>query len=241
LSIYNQLCDIEWDVPIGPSTTCGGDAFIRVDAFRQVGGFDSSMIAGEEPDLCLRLRRRGYGILQHESDMSVHDAAMTRWTQWWQRAVRTGHTTAQLLGKFGPTPEHGRLRRGLSALFWAVALPLGSVALGARAVATSNFIALAAVVLVTVLAYANLLARIRRKYLRAGRTVHDASAYALSCLLAKWPETWGMLLYLRRRLSGGTARWIEYKDAPVTSAARNSSAATEDVAQESHSALSREG
>lgn len=223
-TVYNRLCNIEWDVPLGAASACGGDAFVRATAFRLVGGFNSKMIAGEEPDLCLRLRRRGFWILQHEADMSVHDAAMTRWTQWWQRAVRTGHTTAELLASYGPTPEHGRLRRALSALLWAVALPLGSLALLTWAAASSNLVALAVVALGTALAYAIQLARIRRKFRRAGRTADDAFAYALSCVLAKWPETWGMLLYVGRRMSGRSARWIEYKDAPSGSALPDSAA-----------------
>jgi GT2 family glycosyltransferase len=213
-SIYNRLCDVEWDVPLGPASACGGDAFVRVSAFRQVGGFNSQMIAGEEPDLCLRLRRQGYGILQHEADMSVHDAGMTRWTQWWQRAVRTGHTTAQLLAMYGPTPEHGRLRRASSALFWTAAVPLGALALIVAALASGHAALAVGIAVATPLAYVALLARVYRKYRRAGRAENSAFAYAVSCLLAKGPESWGMLLYTWRRLSGGTALWIEYKDAP---------------------------
>src|SRR4029078_12585403 len=53
-SIYNRLCDIEWNTPIGEATACGGDAMIRSDAFKSIGGFRSMLIAGEEPELCLR-------------------------------------------------------------------------------------------------------------------------------------------------------------------------------------------
>ena len=56
-SVYNRLCDWEWDTPIGPTAACGGDALMRMRAIRDVGGFDPSLIAGEEPELCLRLRR----------------------------------------------------------------------------------------------------------------------------------------------------------------------------------------
>ena len=38
-SIYNALCDQEWNTPIGEATECGGDALMRVEAFDQVGGY----------------------------------------------------------------------------------------------------------------------------------------------------------------------------------------------------------
>ena len=36
-SIYNRLCDMEWDTPVGEAKACGGDAMMRVEAFRAVG------------------------------------------------------------------------------------------------------------------------------------------------------------------------------------------------------------
>jgi glycosyltransferase involved in cell wall biosynthesis len=61
-SIYNKLCDIEWDTPIGRTNGCGGDAMIRADAIAQVHGYRTDLIAGEEPELCLRLRTAGWKI-----------------------------------------------------------------------------------------------------------------------------------------------------------------------------------
>lgn len=213
-SIYNRLCDVEWDTPVGDARACGGDALMRVEPFRLVVGFDATMIAGEEPELCLRLARRGFRILRLDAEMTLHDAAMTRWTQWWKRALRTGHTTAELLDKHGNAPEHQRLRRGLSSLFWAVILPLVWLALFVWAASGPGLVALAAVCFAPALAYALLLARIQRRCLRAGRSSADARAYAISCVLAKWPEFWGALLYIGRRVSGQSAHWIEYKDGP---------------------------
>src|SRR5262249_30270274 len=63
-SIYNRLCDMEWDTPIGEAGACGGDAMMRVPALRQVGGYRASLIAGEEPELCTRLRGAGWKVLR---------------------------------------------------------------------------------------------------------------------------------------------------------------------------------
>src|SRR5262245_32426939 len=60
ISVYNRLADLEWDTPIGEAKACGGIAMIRLDAFEEAGGFNPAVIAGEEPELCLRLRRNGW-------------------------------------------------------------------------------------------------------------------------------------------------------------------------------------
>ena len=77
-SVYNALADREWNTPIGPALTCGGDALMRFDAVQTVGGYDPRLIAGEEPDLCLRLRAKGGEVWRIDAEMTLHDAAMTK-------------------------------------------------------------------------------------------------------------------------------------------------------------------
>ena len=62
VSIYNRLCDIEWDVPIGPAKAFGGDVMIRAAALDAVGAYRNNLIAGEEPELSVRLRAQGWRI-----------------------------------------------------------------------------------------------------------------------------------------------------------------------------------
>ncbi len=61
-SRYNRLCDMEWAVPPGEVKSCGGIALFRVAALRETGAFNPRVIAGEEPELCVRLRQRGWTI-----------------------------------------------------------------------------------------------------------------------------------------------------------------------------------
>ena len=118
-SPYNRLCDREWDTPVGIAETCGGDAVFRVEAFLQAGGFSESLIAGEEPDLCHRIRLHGWDILRIDADMTIHDAAMTHFHQWWQRNRRSGYATAEALARRGQ--HNPRLwRQVASNVLWSL-------------------------------------------------------------------------------------------------------------------------
>jgi len=90
-SVYNALCDDEWNAPVGESPGCGGDALFRVEALRQVNFYNASMIAGEDTELSMRLRKRGWRLKRIDAEMTLHDAAITRFAQWWNRTRRSGH------------------------------------------------------------------------------------------------------------------------------------------------------
>jgi len=116
---YNRLCDFEWNTPVGIANSCGGDALFRVEPLRAVGGFSEDLIAGEEPDLCHRVRALGWQIRRIEGDMTIHDAAMTRFGQWWQRNRRSGYATAQACTRRGA--DDPRLKRQVvSNVLWAL-------------------------------------------------------------------------------------------------------------------------
>jgi len=117
-SVYNQLCDLEWDTPVGQAKACGGDALMRAQAFASVGGFRTGLIAGEEPELCVRLRAAGWKVWRLDAEMTLHDAAMTRFSQWWRRSMRAGYAYAEGAWLHGAAPERHWVResRGLALL-----------------------------------------------------------------------------------------------------------------------------
>ncbi len=197
-SLYNRLCDLEWDTPVGEALASGGDFLARIRALTQVGGFDPSVVAGEEPELCLRLRRAGWTIVRIASEMTLHDAAITRFDQWWRRMVRSGHAYAQA------TALHGSfcLRENASIVFWSLVWPL--VALGFAAPTHGGSLLL-------LLAYPLQIARIARRESGRAPRASDAWLYAAFCVLGKWAQHAGQWKYLVARWRGRLPKLIEYK------------------------------
>lgn len=132
-SVYGRLMQMEWDGPAGFVDACGGISLMRVDAYQGSGGFDAALPAGEEPELCLRLRRNGWRVLRIECDMVVHDAGDGGFAVWWRRCVRGGYAAALGAIVHGGSGERfgvDRVRRALLwGMVWPVLLVLSCVAL----------------------------------------------------------------------------------------------------------------
>jgi len=210
-SVYNRLCDLEWDTPVGEVGACGGDALMRLEALESVGGFDPGLIAGEEPDLCLRLRRKGYVILRIDAEMTRHDAAMTHFGQWWRRMVRSGYAAADALGRHGRAAARDDARRVRSAFVWGIALPCAVLAAIGIASGRGPAGIAPAALLCAILLFGAQVARIARKETARREGAADAWVYAAFCMLAKAPESIGMAKVLVDRLGGKRPRLIEYK------------------------------
>lgn len=192
-SVWNRLIDAEWDTPVGEAKACGGDALMRWEALQQVGGYRDDLIAGEEPEMCVRLRAQGWKIWRLDAEMTLHDAAMTRFGQWWRRAKRAGHAFAEGAALHGPPPERHYVRETRRALLWGVALPALTL-IGA---------------LVTPWALV-LLGIWPLQILRLSRRGYDLT-HASFLTLAKLPEAQGVLLYFWKQKRGIKGQLIEYK------------------------------
>lgn len=198
-TVYNRLCDMEWDRPAGEAKDCGGIAMMRAEALRKVAGFRPDLIAGEEPELCVRLRVAGWRIWRLETEMGLHDAAMRRFGQWWRRAMRTGYAYAQGAHLHGAPPERHRVRESRSSWFWGLGLP--AIALGTAALAGGWGLALLAIYPLQVV----------RLALAGERTPGDNWRRACFLVLGKFPEALGQLKFLAHRIRGEQAQLIEYK------------------------------
>ena len=213
-TIYNQLIDMEWQGRAGEVDACGGDAIYCIDQFQAVGCFNEAMIAGEEADLCLRLRQLGSRLMRLDSPMTVHDANMQYFSQWWKRSVRCGHAYAHGydMHKNDVQVGGGKYKRKavLSSFIYGLGLPgllvLSFLVLMANPSATVQFLLFTGVVMV--LAF---YLRVFFKTAESKSTSPYSRLYAGFILLGKFPEVQGVLHYYLNKALGKTSKIIEYK------------------------------
>ena len=198
-SVYNLLCDLEWDTPPGETKACGGDVMLRVESLAEVGGYRDSLIAGEEPELCVRLRAAGWRIWRLSAEMTAHDAAMTRLSQWWRRSMRTGFSYAEGAHLHGAPLERHRVRESRSAWLWGLGLPL--LVMACALVWSPWWLAGFAVYPLQIL----------RLALRLAGPARDRAWRAVFMVLGKFAEVAGQFKFLALHWSGRQAHLIKYK------------------------------
>jgi GT2 family glycosyltransferase len=202
-SVYNRLFDLEWRQRPGELDACGGIFMVRPSVFRAVGGFRADVIAGEDNEFCVRVRRAGGKILLLDAAMVWHDAAMHRFAEWWRRARRTGHAWAQVAALHGNSKERYFVRECRRVWIWGLAIP--ALALGLAPFTRG-------VSLLLLVLYGPQFGWIVRKAHKRGWPLGDAMVYAFFTVLAKFPALEGMLAYHWRRLRGKTLTIMEHKE-----------------------------
>jgi GT2 family glycosyltransferase len=198
-TIYNRICDIEWQVPKGDALYCGGDAMFRMEALRQAGGYREDLIAGEEPELCVRLRQKGWSVVSLGLPMTLHDAGMTRFAQWWRRSMRCGYAFAEGAYLHGSPPERHWVRESRRAWIWGAVIPaaiLAAVLIDVRL----------ALLFSTVYP-----AQIARLYFKRRGQIPRALLISAFQVLGKIPEAQGQLRFTWNRLLRRKGHLIEYK------------------------------
>lgn len=198
-TVYNWLCDLEWDGPSGEVSAFGGDVMMRSAALEAVGGYRDTLIAGEEPELCVRLRAAGWRIWRLDAEMTLHDAAMTRFSQWWRRMLRSGHAFAEGAYLHGAPPERHFVWASRRALLWGVVLPivclLATIAFPTWGWATWGIYPL----------------QYLKQVVRSPGPLKDRALIALFQLLGRFPEGLGQLKFWRDHWFARQSRIIEYK------------------------------
>ena len=198
-SIYNYMCDLEWDTPIGLTKACGGDALFSVSAFKAANGYRDSLIAGEEPELCLRIRQLGFKVWRLDALMTKHDAAIFKFSQWWKRSKRTGYAYAEGAYLHGNPPESHWVKERNRGLIWALGIP---------------FVCLIAMwynpifgLLLCIYPIQIIINALKFKHL--GKFALMQSSFFM---LGKFSETAGQLKYYYNRMLNKNSQLIEYKD-----------------------------
>ncbi|OUR61409.1 hypothetical protein A9Q74_09600 [Colwellia sp. 39_35_sub15_T18] len=196
-TLYNQFCDDEWNTPLGNALSCGGDALVRTTCLQEVNGYKDYFVAGEEPEMCFRLRQNNWKIFRLDEEMTLHDANITRFAQWWKRANRAGFAFALSAKEHGRGNEKFGVRRALRSLVWS-GLLLSTLLL------SLFFPVMLLVLLIFPL-------QITKMYLNQP----DKSLYGLkSCtflMISKFPEALGVIELVIKTVRKQNYTIIEYK------------------------------
>jgi hypothetical protein len=195
-----MLCDFEWcDYPLGETKICGGDAAVRVSAFKQVSGYRAELICGEEPEMCVRLRQVGWRIWRLAEEMTLHDAAIYHFGQWWKRMLRGGYGFAQGAALHGTWPERHSVLESRRAWVWGLAVPIATSVMG---------FAFGWVGLLLLIVYPLQVLRIA---VTGRRSARENWWRAGALVLSKFPEMLGQIKYFLDRYRHEQSRLIEYK------------------------------
>lgn len=198
-SLYNALCDIEWNTPIGEAKACGGDALMRVEALKAVNGYREDLIAGEEPELCVRLRQADWRIWRLDASMTLHDANMTQFKQWWKRSVRAGYAFAEGASIHGAPPEFHWVAESRRATLWAGVIPM---------IALLGFLVNPVLGLGLLMIYP---LQVLRMTYKSSLPLRKAFLHSVFLLLGKFPEQVGQCKFSWNRLTNKNGQLIEYK------------------------------
>lgn len=202
-SIFNRLCDIEWDSrPLGHCLAFGGDVLVRTEGVRQVDSYDPTVTAAEDDEFSIRLRQAGWRILRLDHEMSVHDADITSLRQWWKRAERAGYAYAQVGAMHGAPPERYFWRERLRVLVWGIAMPLVILSLLLPSPIVSGLL---------FGLYPLRAVRVAWRSHGKGLDGRGAVAWGVSCTTSVFPAAKGLLKYHADRLRSKQPTIIEYK------------------------------
>ncbi len=192
-TLYNALVDRDWIGPPGEIYGCGGDVMMRISAVREVGGYRNWLIAGEESEMCVRLREKGWRIWRLDGEMSRHDVDMHSFKQWWRRSVRGGHAFAQVSYLHRKSAFSIWKKDVTRIVFWAACLPLATLAMMDPSL----------LILYPL--------QIARQAWREGLLRPVSWRNALFDSIIKFPEMQGVLKFYANLLAGRLQTIIEYK------------------------------
>jgi acetyltransferase-like isoleucine patch superfamily enzyme/GT2 family glycosyltransferase len=206
-SLLTRVLDLDWVYPVGRTPYFGGDVLVRREALAAVGGFDPTLKAGEEPELCARLRAAGWHIQHIDVPMTTHDLGIRTLRSYARRAYRSGIAyaeVAQRMKQFGDPLwqrearrdfRHGLLFLVAPCLFVFLVLTLPALALAMAAAALA------------------LLARTARRsaWKAPGRPLLQWQ-YALHSHLQKVPALFGQIAWRRARRCTAPIALVEYRD-----------------------------
>lgn len=211
-SVFTRVLDLDWVYPAGPSLYFGGDVLVRRAALAQVGGFDPSLAAGEEPELCARLRAAGWRIEHLDVPMTRHDLAVRTWRAYARRCWRSGVAYAEVADRARRRGDSLWQRESVRDLVhgfgWLALAPVLLVLALVAGPAWSLLLPLAAGTMIVRSAW-------RARWKAPGRP-GLLLAYAIHSQVQKVPALGGQLAWRWAHLRGRSTQVAGYKEVPAS-------------------------
>ena len=210
-SLYNRICDLEWQLVIGSPGEVehfGGEVMVRAEAFKAVGGYNNRVIAAEDDDLSVRLRLAGGELWCLDRICSLHDANMYQFRQWWQRAKRCGYAFAQVSSLHGKSPEKKFVKQIRSVWLHGLILPLVAITLTIPSHGLS---------LLLFCRYPLSAFKVAYQTHAMGFPWTDSFTWGASCSVSAFPAVLGTMQFYLNQLVSRDHQIIEYKTPDLSS------------------------
>jgi glycosyltransferase involved in cell wall biosynthesis len=204
-TIFNRICSVEWNwTQPGEVSAFGGNVMLKAVIFAVVGGYNNLIIAAEDDELGVRLRQAGGKLIRLDRESMIHDANMTRLSQWWTRAKRCGYAFASVAALHGQPPERKFVKELRRTLLWGVVLPLLILL---TIVPTQGFS------LLLLLRYPVTIGRTIQMTRKRGFGWRDSIVWGVSCGFSPFPGALGVAKFYLTQRRHRPPEIIEYKGA----------------------------
>lgn len=208
-NIYHRLMNMELKGHSGEIIACGGIAMFKIETFEKVGGFNESLIAGEEADLCLRIKSTGEKVWRLDVSMGTHDIDMHKFSQWWTRMKRTGHAYAQGFDMYGKGVYKHKQKQVLSSLIYGFIVPFFFIF--SLSMLEGQEISITILIL-TIIIYIRVFLSSLYARLKLRDSTFNSLLYATAIIIGKFPEVLGIFIYYMNNMFGKTSLIMEYRD-----------------------------
>ena len=188
---FHFVADLEWTKPSNESNFFGGDVLLRRSVLEETGGYDEGLVAGEEPELSARIRRRGWKISGIDAIMCYHDIHMNSLTQYFRRSFRTGYGYAEAGIKMLKSDEKEWISKAIK-IFLKETLVIFLFVLGI-------FSRFHIWWLVALAAFFSPLRKVQTFRKEFGITFREAVVYASHCSIVSWFQFFGILRFCLTR------------------------------------------
>jgi len=192
-NVFHIIADLEWKVTFLSAKFFGGDVLIKKSVLEKTGGYDTDLIAGEDPELSSRIINKGWKIKKIYRLMCYHNINMNSLCQYFKRSFRSGYAFADAGIKMLRANEKGwtlQIARILSK-------PALIIFLLAIYAAGRSWVMILLIFL-TIFFPLLKLKHFQKKY---DLTLKTSFIYSLHCILVLWIELIGVICYFAQRIN----------------------------------------